>query len=117
MKKLVLVVFVCFLLGSVAHGANDVTKVPMRIDTFGADVTIKARNFHLKRMVITAYTSAKTVTFLNGRGDVCLVLEVPTGSTINWPNTDDPVSFPEGFIFDDSASDLAANDFIFIWEE
>jgi hypothetical protein len=115
MKKIICLLAVMIMLAGVAWAANDVTSLPWRVDTFGADVTLKNNRFMLEKMVITAYTSAKTVTFINDTAAAVLVLEVPAGQTISWPSTDIPVVFPNGFIFDDSESDLAAGDFIFIW--
>ena len=91
--------------------ANDTNGNWIRIDTFGADVQIKATGrIIVKRLVITAYTSAKTITFIGGEGTV-LVLECPAGDSITLQDLD----FYNGLTFDDSESDLAANDFIFLW--
>ena len=116
-----LLVVVMFLGWGQAFGANDMTKTPLRIDTFGADVTIDTGRIFISTIVITAYSSAKTVTFINSDAEVVLVIECPSGETVTWPSAKAVhprgVEFAEGFIFDDSASDLAANDFIFIWKE
>lgn len=97
--------------------ANDVTGTPMRIDTFGADVEITTRPITIKSIVVTAYTSAKTITFIDEDAAVMLVLECPSGETISWPPHDDGVKFDNGLTLDDSACDLAAGDFIFIWKK
>lgn len=98
--------------------ANDLTGSPMRIDTFGADVDIKASGRTLiKNITVTAYTSAKTITFIDADAANVLVLECPAGETISWPMFDDKVLFDNGLTFDDSESDLAAGDFIFIWKK
>lgn len=98
--------------------ANDTANTPVRIDTFGADVTISSTRVWIENMTITAYTSAKTITFIDADDAVVLVLECPAGYTITWPpaNTREPKEFPNGLYFDDSASDLATNDYIFIWK-
>jgi len=93
--------------------ANTVGTNPIRIDTFGADVTIKSSGrLNVDAIVLTAYTSAKTVTFIDASGANCLVAEVPTGETVTISG---PLQFSNGLVFDDSASDLAAGDFIFIF--
>lgn len=97
--------------------ANDVDGFPIRIDTFGADVDISAKKIQIKNITVTAYTSAKTVTFLDADGAVVLVLECPAGGTVSWPAFDDGIYFDNGLTFDDSGSDLAAGDFIFIWKK
>ena len=96
--------------------ANDTTGTPIRIDTFGADVSISAKRFLMRRMIVTAYSSAKTVTFLDADDAVMLVLECPAGETI-MIDDEKGILFDNGLKFDDSASDLAANDFIFIWKQ
>jgi len=86
----------------------------IRIDTFGSDVTIGAGRVTVNCMIITAYTSAKTVTFIDSAGTTALVLEIPSGAT-GQLTPSKPITFPNGLIFDDSASELAAGDFIFMW--
>jgi hypothetical protein len=111
----VVVVATLFMFGG-TYAANDVANTPKRIDTFGSDVAIITGRGWVENLTITAYTSAKTVTFIDDDGDECLVLEVPAGYTISWPTEGAaPKEFANGFNFDDSASDLAANDFIFVW--
>ena len=107
-----LLTLVCFLFaGATAWGANVINPSGFtRIDTFGADVTIDLHRLVAEHIIVTAYTSAKTVTFIDQSAAVALVFEVPAGETVHiegWV-------FPEGAIFDQSASDLAAGDFIFI---
>jgi len=94
--------------------ANSLGTNPIVIDTFGADVTVTTKIAVVHAMYITGYTSAKTVTFIDNSGNECFVVEVPSGGTLAIePST--PLRFTDGFIFDDSASDLAEDDFIFIF--
>ena len=110
-----LCIIFCFVGSTMA--ANDSANTPMRIDTFGSDVVISSGNSYIENIVITAYTSAKTITFIDDDGDPVLVLECPAGYTITWPNDGSgPKRFTNGINFDDSASGLASNDFIFIWK-
>lgn len=106
-----LLVIGMLLCGSVAMAANAIDPSGYtRIDTFGSDVVIDVHRVIVDKMYITAYTTAKTVTFINQSGVNALVFECPAGETVvieGWV-------FPEGATFDDSASDLAAGDFIFI---
>ena len=85
-----------------------------KLDTFGADVVIDAGVYTLNAMYITAYTSAKTSTFLDNDAVVILVLEVAAGAT-GQITPSKPIRFPNGLTFDDSASDLAAGDFVFLY--
>jgi len=94
--------------------ANTLGTFPIAIDTFGADVTIGSKIVVIHSMYITAYTSAKTVTFIDLSGNKCFVAEVPSGQTLPIEPAK-PLRFSNGLIFDDSASDLAAGDFIFIF--
>jgi len=95
--------------------ANSLNTIPKRIDTFGSgDVTIGTGVVSINAMYITAYSSAKTVTFIDNDGAKCLVIEVPSGETFP-VEPSRPIRFTNGLIFDDSASDLAASDLIFIF--
>lgn len=95
--------------------ANSTTKThPFRIDTFGADVTISSDSVRIKEIIVTAYSSDKTVKFIDSDGAEVLVFEVPSGRT-GQITPAKPIPFSNGFIFDDSESDLAAGDYIFIW--
>lgn len=94
--------------------ANDVGSWPKRIDTFGADVTLDSGVCSVHAMYITAYTSAKTVTFIDNNAANVLVLEVAAGTTAQVTPAK-PLNFPAGLKFDDSASGLAAGDFIFVF--
>ncbi len=99
-----------------ALAANDVDSTPRRIDTFGADVTIRAGSVSVTSILVTAYSTIKTVTFIDSSAAVVLVIEVPVGSTVAWPQYGDKaIQFTNGLIYDDSASDVAAGDFIFVW--
>jgi len=93
--------------------ANSVGTNPVRLDTFGADVTIKATGrVVVDSIVITAYSSAKTVTFIDAAGAAVLVVEGASDGTVSVAG---PLTFTNGLIFDDSGSDVAASDFVFIF--
>ena len=120
LRKVVLLPLAGLFLSGVAFAANDTTQNPIRIDTFGSDVTISATKVLIRSITVTAYTTAKTVTFIDADNAKVLVLECPAGSSIAWPPTQprnsNGMEFTNGLYFDDSGSDLAANDFIFIWK-
>jgi len=93
--------------------ANSVGTNPVRLDTFGADVTIKATGrVVVDSIVITGYTDPKTVTFIDAAGAVVLVAECAAAGT---ESVSGPLTFTNGLIFDDDASDVAAGDFVFIF--
>lgn len=102
-----------------AWGANVVGDQVGFIDTpASGDVTIATRGVKVKNITITAYTAAKTTTFIDGGGAVVLILECPADSTISWPPFDsgNGLEFPNGLYLDDSATDLAnSSDYIFYW--
>jgi hypothetical protein len=109
----ILAVLACF---GIANAANDTGSNNVRIDTFGADVEIASGRVQIKSIIITAYSSAKTITFIDSSNAKVMVLECPSGYSINWTPSE-PVTFYNGIKFDDSASDLAANDFIFVFKK
>lgn len=118
MKRTLLAVMALLLLFVVpAMAANDTTGRTMRIDTFGADVEIAEGYVSVISMVVTAYSSAKTVTFVDDDGNKALVVECPSGESITWPSTGKPIVFEGGLTFDDDASELASGDFIFFFLE
>ena len=96
--------------------ANDVTVRNMRIDTFGADVVISADSVWVNAIIATGYTSGKTVTFQDSADGIVLVIEVASGGTAQFTPSK-PVEFHNGLKFDDSGSDFASGDFIFIFVE
>lgn len=96
--------------------ANDLTTSPMRIDTFGADVVVSADPIWVTALIATGYSSAKTVTFIDADAANVLVLEVSSGGTGQFTPAI-PVLFRNGLTFDDSESDLASGDFVFIFIE
>jgi hypothetical protein len=116
MKKLGIVCLVVLMSVALSHAANDLTTSNMRIDTFGSDVTIGTGRVVINSIVITAYSSAKTITFIDAAGSKLLVFECPSGYSINW-TPPKSITWRNGFYFDDSASDLAASDFIFVFKE
>ena len=93
--------------------ANSVGTNPVRIDTFGADVTIKASGrVVVDCIVMIGYTSGKTVAFIDAAGALVCVAEVATDSMATISG---PLTFTNGLIFDESGSDLAAGDFVFVF--
>jgi hypothetical protein len=94
--------------------ANNTTMNPMRIDTFGADVTISTGSVKVLAILATAYSSAKTVTFIDNEGEEVLRVEVASDSTGQFTPAE-AFLFSRGLIFDDSGSDLAAGDFVYIY--
>jgi hypothetical protein len=107
------------LLAPVCFAANDATSVPITIDTpASGDVTIASGRVFVKNITVTAYTSDKTVTFIDKKAKVVLVMECPADSSISWPpfTTRDGMEFRDGLYLDDSATDLEnSSDFVFIW--
>lgn len=95
--------------------ANSTTGNPIVIDTFGADVTISSGFVRVNLIIATGFTSNKTVTFIDNDGNRIMNFEVPAAeSKIISPA--EPFVFPNGMIFDDSASDLAAGDFVYVYK-
>ena len=94
--------------------ANQLTGNPVVIDTFGADVVINANKVTVTSIVMEGATAGDTATFLDRDGNEVLRLsnDIATASKVWTPA--EPFKF-NGLTFDDSASDLAANDFIFIY--
>ncbi len=96
--------------------ANDLSSNPVRIDTFGSDVEISDRNVSVVSIVMEGASAGDTATFLdmNG-GEVLRLSNVANGSSVIWSPAK-PFLF-NGLTLDDSASSLAANDFVFVFLE
>lgn len=96
--------------------ANELSRDPIRIDSFTADVTLSTGPCNLICMLVTAYTTAKTVTFIDSAAANVLIFEVAAGTTaqITPPKS---LRFETGLVLDQSATELAAGDFIFAWIE
>jgi hypothetical protein len=94
--------------------ANRVTGYNRMLDTFGADVTISTDPIYVSAIIVTGYTTAKTVTFIDADSALMLTFEVPADGTSQFtPSV--PIYFGNGLVFDESASDLEANDLAFIF--
>lgn len=93
--------------------ANSLKGSPLTIDTFGADVTIDTGDCRIVAILWTAYTSTKTVTFIDVDGNTIMKLEIEAGSSQFTPSR--PANFSNGLVFDDSESDFEAGDFISIF--
>ena len=85
-----------------------------RIDTFGADVTIATGMLRVTGILVNAFTSTKTVAFIDSDGASILKLEATADASSQLIV---PMKFDNGLIFDESASDLAAGDSIYIFFE
>jgi hypothetical protein len=94
--------------------ANDNSGPIVRIDTFGADVVIGAGYARVSMILVTAYSSAKSVAFIDSSGGEVMKLECPSGETYS-VTFSQPFDFQNGLIFDDSASDLAAGDKLYVY--
>ena len=97
--------------------ANSLYTNPIVIDTFGADVTIAAGQIVVTEITMMGATAADTVTFIDNDTVPCLKLSNDIGGATKHWKPAKPFRFSNGVVFDDSASDLAANDFILIYKE
>jgi len=96
--------------------ANDLSSNPVRIDTFGSDAEIADRNVSVVSIVMEGATAGDTATFIDMNGGE--VLRLSTGvnaQSIVWSPAK-PFLF-NGLTFDDSASDLASGDYVFVFLE
>ena len=100
--------------------ANQATssRNPNVIDTFGADVIIGGTSGVrqiVSSIVLEGATAGDTATFIDGSGNEVLRLSTTAnnGSIVWSPAV--PFSFSNGLTFDDSASSLASNDFVFVY--
>jgi len=97
--------------------ANDLGNSPMRIDTFGADVIIGVGNTFINAMFVTNEDAGvRDLTFIDDDGAVCLFLKIAADATAQLTPSK-PMRFSNGITYDDSASDTAAGDFIFVFIE
>jgi hypothetical protein len=94
--------------------ANRLSGNNKHIDTFGSDVTISTNPIYVVAIIATGYSSAKSVVFIDNDDDEVLGFEVPAGGSGQFTPAQ-AVYFRNGFIFDDSASDLEAGDKIHIY--
>lgn len=96
---------------------NSVTSNPIVIDTFGSDVTISTTAVKVKSIVMEGASAGDTATFIVGNGgsrEVLRLSNTVASASIPWAPSGG-FTFQDGLIFDDSASDLASGDFIFIY--
>jgi len=94
--------------------ANQLTGNPIVIDTYSADVVISANRVRVASIVMEGATAGDTATFLDKNANEVLRLSnTANGGSIVWSPAV-PFEF-NGLTFDDSASSLAANDFIYIY--
>ena len=94
--------------------ANQLTGNPVVIDTFGADVVISANKVQVLSIVMEGATAGDTATFLDRDGNEVLRLSNDIGTASKVWSPAEAFRF-NGLTFDDSASDLAASDFIFVY--
>jgi hypothetical protein len=115
MKTLVCVMMFFLWLATPAFGANSTNGNPRVIDTFGSDVTVFAGPMAVVSIVVEGATAGDTVVFINSSGQEVLRLSnTADGGSIVWTPAE-PFVFDGGLIFDESASSLAENDFVFIF--
>jgi len=89
---------------------------PVTIDTFGSDVVISDRQVSVVSIVMEGATAGDTATFIDANGREVLRLSNSIGlASVVWSPAK-PFLF-NGLTFDDSASSLSANDFVFIFLE
>ena len=94
--------------------ANVVNNNHIKIDTFGADVTIISGPGWLSSITMEGASAGDTATFINGDGEEILrVSNAADSASFSWSPAE-PEFFEKGVVFDDSASSLAANDFVFV---
>lgn len=97
--------------------ANSTTTNPVVIDTYTADVVVSRTPITVTSIVMEGASSGDTATFIEGHGGTAEVLRLSNGAngaSVVWTPAE-PFTFNNGLIFDDSASSLATNDFIFIY--
>jgi len=94
--------------------ANQTTSNPVVIDTYTADVVISANRVCVSSIIMEGAAAGDTATFLDKNANEVLRLSnTANGGSIVWSPAE-PFTF-NGLTFDDSASSLAANDFIYIY--
>ena len=94
--------------------ANQTTGNPVVIDTFGADVVISANKVTVTSIVMEGATAADTATFIDRDGNEVLRLSNEIGGASAIWSPAEPFTF-NGLTFDDSESDLAGSDFVYIF--
>ncbi len=98
--------------------ANSTSTNPIVIDTYTADVVVSTGRITVSSIVMEGASAGDTATFIEGRPggsvEVLRLSNTVNGGSIVWtPSV--PFTFQHGLTFDDSASSLATNDFIFIY--
>ena len=96
--------------------ANNTGSNPVFIDTFGGDVTIGTGVVIVTSIVMEGATAGDTATFIDSQGvEVLRLSNGVNGASAIWTPSE-PFKFPNGLIMDDSASSLAAGDFILVYK-
>jgi len=94
--------------------ANQTTGNPVVIDTFGSDVAISSNKIKVTSIVVEGASAGDTAVFLDRDGnEVSRLSNAANGASVVWSPAE-PFRF-NGLTFDDSASSLAAGDFVFIY--
>lgn len=98
--------------------ANNTDQNPNVIDTFSADVNIggtKGTPAIVSSIVMEGASAGDTATFIDEDGtEVLRLSNTVAGGSVVWTPAE-PFIFQKGLTFDDSASSLDTNDFIFIF--
>ena len=85
----------------------------VRIDTFGSDVVISTGSIKVNAILATGYNTVKTVTFIDVQGEQVMKFEVAANGTSQFTPSK-PFTF-NGLTFDDSASDFADGDVVYLY--
>lgn len=96
--------------------ANKTGYSPVRIDTFGADVTISSGTIKVVAIIATAKTSRKALAFKDSTGEQCFYALVSANSTAQFTPAR-PFVFYKGLIFDDTTSEFVTNDSVYLYLE
>lgn len=96
--------------------ANKTGYSPIRIDTFGSDVTIGTGTVKVVAIIATAKTARKALVFKDSAGEQCFYALVSANSTAQFTPAR-PFVFHRGLVFDDTSSELATNDSVFLYLE
>lgn len=94
---------------------NNTNTNPIVIDTFGSDVTIGTGTVVVKSIVMEGASAGDTATFIDKDNVEVLRLSNAAGGGSQVWSPAKPFAFQRGLIFDDDASSLTTNDFIFIY--
>ena len=97
--------------------ANSTVTNPVYIDTFGGDVTISTDQVTVVSIVMEGASAGDTATFIDNEAkEVLRLSNAANGASAIW-SPSEPFRFANGLIFDDSASSLAANDFVWVYKK